>query len=108
MKSITKRMTGLSQNKDILQVYVDLDLDRDLMNRKSVSSIIHLFNSVVIAYDAVKWTKVKPCTNNAEIEAIFKITRKKIIFSKIIGIINMCKLLSEPTPLHKENTVAIT
>lgn len=54
MKSITKRMTGLSQNKDILQVYVDLDLDRDLMNRKSVSSIIHLFNSVVIAYDAVK------------------------------------------------------
>ena len=65
-----------------LKMYTDADLVKDMITRRSVTSVVHEYNEVVFSWKILKQAGVALHTNGSEIRAFFTGVKRTKIFRR--------------------------
>ena len=65
-------MSKNEEYSNFLHTYCDADHERDISDRRSVTSSFHLFNSTIIDWCAKKQSETSRGSSNAETRAMYK------------------------------------
>ena len=84
----------------------DSDLARDLVDRRSVASIIHEFNNTAFAWKCNKHTETSTGSNGAETRTLFQCTKDTKRYRRFLE--SIVRPLDHPTPTHEDNEATIT